>query len=133
MVTLQKHRPCCTSNTIAPVYAKRKKVKSCFLRYVRAVCISARMSVCLCVYVCVHVWDLEVRYLGMSHHGSMFPFKLSRSCWLTFSLPVRFPSYTRCSLRSQISQSRLAAPCICKERCILSLVRILTQSTFWCV
>lgn len=55
-----------------------KEVKSCLLRYVRVLCIRARQSACACLCVCVclrvHVFDLRVEYLGMSHHSLMFPF-----------------------------------------------------------
>lgn len=43
-----------------------------FVHSCKAECM--RMFMCVCVCLRVHVFDLRVEYLGMSHHSLMFPF-----------------------------------------------------------
>ena len=96
----------------AHLQAKSKEVKSCFLRYVRFVCIGARVRLHVCVRLHVHAWDLGLGCLGMSHCGSMFPF--SSGGTLAFLLADLFSSCevpVMCSLFLKVTDLSAEANC----------------------
>lgn len=105
-----------TSNTRAPI-GKEKRGQVMFSQ----ICES-------CVHLCVCVrmfrtsgWGI-LACLTTVQCFLLALLALSCSCWLTFSLPVKFLSCTLCSRRSQISQPKPAVPCNSLERERLKLI-----------
>ena len=75
-------------------------------------CVHFLVCVCVCESVCECVYLLGIlACLTKVQCFLLAPLALSCSCWLTFSLPVKFLSYTLCSRRSQISQPEPVVPC----------------------
>ena len=66
------------------------------------VCVGARVWLHACVCLRVHVEDLRVGYLGMSHCGSMFP--LSSAGTVVFLLADLFTSCEVPVMRSLFSK-----------------------------